>query len=71
MTAHPKKTARECWSTDSGHVERYSAEIRDHRDDLERLRDLTRKGAVTLVYAAHDQAHNDAIVLREILLACP
>ena len=50
---------------------RYSAEIRDHRDDLERLRDLTRKGAVTLVYAAHDQAHNDAIVLREILLACP
>lgn len=47
---------------------RYSAEIHDHRDELERLRDLARKGAVTLVYAAHDETHNDAVVLREILL---
>jgi len=46
---------------------RYSKEIREHRDELERLRDLARHGVVTLVYAAHDEAHNDAVVLREVL----
>jgi uncharacterized protein YeaO (DUF488 family) len=47
---------------------RYSAEIHRHGDELDRLRDLARKGAVMLVYGAHDEAHNDAVVLREILL---
>ena len=27
-----------------------------------------RKGPVTLVYSAHDEAHNDAVVLREVIL---
>ena len=48
---------------------RYAAEIREHRDELDRLRGLMREGTVTLVYSAHDEAHNDAIVLREILLS--
>ena len=48
---------------------RYSAEVHGHRDELGRLRDLARTGPVTLVYAAHDETHNDAVVLREILLA--
>ena len=48
---------------------RYSAEIHGHRAELDRLRDLARNGAVTLVYSAHDEVHNDAVVLREILLA--
>jgi len=48
---------------------RYSAELREHRDELDRLSDLAHKGVVTLVYSAHDQEHNDAVVLREILLA--
>ncbi|TPN57362.1 MULTISPECIES: DUF488 domain-containing protein [unclassified Mesorhizobium] len=47
---------------------RYAAEIREHRGELEQLRDMTREGAITLVYSAHDEAHNDAVVLREILL---
>lgn len=47
---------------------RYAAEIHEHRDELHRLRDLVRQGAVTLVYSAHDEAHNDAVVLREVLL---
>ncbi|PBC03685.1 DUF488 domain-containing protein [Mesorhizobium sp. WSM3860] len=47
---------------------RYAAEIHEHRDELDRLRDLMRDGAVTLVYSAHNEAHNDAVVLREILL---
>ena len=49
--------------------QRYLAEIHEHREAFDRLRDLARKGPVTLVYAAHDEAHNDAVVLREILLA--
>jgi len=48
--------------------QRYLAEIHEHREAFDRLRDLARKGPVTLVYAAHDEAHNDAVVLREILL---
>ena len=47
---------------------RYSVEIHGQGDELDRLRDLARKGAVTLVYGAHDEIHNDAVVLREILL---
>ena len=47
---------------------RYSEEINQRADELERLRDLALKGPVTLVYAARDEIHNDAVVLREILL---
>jgi uncharacterized protein YeaO (DUF488 family) len=47
---------------------RYSEEIHRHRDRLDELRTLARKGRITLVFAAHDEAHNDAVVLREILL---
>jgi uncharacterized protein YeaO (DUF488 family) len=48
--------------------QRYAAEIDAHRDELERLREMTDAGVVTLVYAARDEAHNDAVALREILL---
>ncbi|MDX8502950.1 DUF488 domain-containing protein [Mesorhizobium sp. VK4C] len=47
---------------------RYAAEIREHHDELDRLRNMMRVSPVTLVYSAHDEAHNDAVVLREILL---
>jgi uncharacterized protein YeaO (DUF488 family) len=47
---------------------RYADEIHQHRDGLSELRTLAKKGRITLVFAAHDEAHNDAIVLRAILL---
>jgi len=47
---------------------RFTAELEGHADDLGRLRDLAQKGRLTLVYAARDEAHNNAVVLREILL---
>lgn len=47
---------------------RYSEEMRQHRERLDELRALARRGRITLVFAAHDAAHNDAVVLREILL---
>lgn len=48
---------------------RYVAEIEAHREEFDRLRDLALEGPITLVYAAHDETHNDAVVLRELLLA--
>jgi uncharacterized protein YeaO (DUF488 family) len=50
---------------------RYIAEIREHPDALRNLRDQARQGPITLVYSAHDEAHNDAVVLRDILLGDP
>jgi len=48
---------------------RYAAEICRHPEELGQLRGLARKRRVTLVYSAHDELHNDAVVLREVLLA--
>lgn len=47
---------------------RYLAELRHHAPELEQLRELARHDAVTLVFGARDEAHNDAVVLRELLL---
>src|SRR4051794_23232752 len=48
---------------------RYSKEVHRHRDRLAELRGLAQTGRITLVFAAHDEAHNDAVVLRAILLS--
>ena len=48
--------------------DRYAKELHEHPEPLGQLRDLARQGRVTLVYAAHDEAHNDAVVLRSLLL---
>ncbi|MBR0831288.1 DUF488 family protein [Bradyrhizobium manausense] len=47
---------------------RYSEEIHRNRDRLGELRALAQKGRITLVFGAHDEVRNDAVVLREILL---
>jgi len=47
---------------------RYRLELRQHDQELERIRALAGTQTVTLVYGAHDAEHNDAIVLREALL---
>ena len=47
---------------------RYVVELGERADELRTLRDQARRGPVTLVYAAHDEAHNDAVVLRDFLL---
>jgi uncharacterized protein YeaO (DUF488 family) len=47
---------------------RYAKEVRDHADLLSQLRSLARQGPVTLVYAARDEEHNEAVVLRRLLL---
>jgi uncharacterized protein YeaO (DUF488 family) len=47
---------------------RYAIELGRQRPRLAELRRRARSGPLTLVYSAHDIDHNDAVVLREILL---
>jgi uncharacterized protein YeaO (DUF488 family) len=46
---------------------RYIEELRQQRGRLTELRRRARAGALTLVYAAHDSEHNDAVVLAAVL----
>ena len=47
---------------------RYESEIRQHAEQFDRLRRLAQHGRITLVFSAHDEAHNDAVVLKDLLL---
>lgn len=47
---------------------RYASELRANAGLLSQLRALARERPITLVYAAHDRAHNHAIVLRNSIL---
>jgi uncharacterized protein YeaO (DUF488 family) len=46
---------------------RYQQELKGHRDALKMLREKSKDGIVTLVYAARDQEHNGALVLKRLL----
>ncbi len=48
--------------------DRYANEVHRHPAAFQQLLDLARKGLVTLVYSARDEEHNDAVVLRSLLL---
>ncbi len=47
---------------------RYQAEVRQHPEQLAHLRAIAREGVMTLVFSAHDEEHNDAVVLRNLIL---
>jgi uncharacterized protein YeaO (DUF488 family) len=46
---------------------RYIEELRGQRSRLTELRRRARTGTLTLVYAARDTEHNDAVVLAQVL----
>ena len=46
---------------------RYRAELKSQSKELDALRARARKGRVTIVYAARDQEHNNAVVVAEAL----
>jgi uncharacterized protein YeaO (DUF488 family) len=46
---------------------RYTEELRQQRPRLTELRRRARDGTLTLVYAARDSEHNDAVVLAGVL----
>lgn len=47
---------------------RYAAEVHKNSALLDQLRSFARHGPITLVYSAHDEMHNDAVVLRDLIL---
>lgn len=48
--------------------QRYAAELRQHPDRFESLRERVRAGVVTIVYSAHNEQVNNAVAMREFLL---
>lgn len=46
---------------------RYRAELEGRRDELRALRQRSSHGTVTLLYAASDTEHNNAVALQSIL----
>jgi uncharacterized protein YeaO (DUF488 family) len=47
--------------------ERYRQELREKKDAVRLLKQKGNEGTVTLVYAARDEEHNGALVLKRIL----
>jgi uncharacterized protein YeaO (DUF488 family) len=47
---------------------RYRDELKEQRPLLRELRRRAREGRITLVYGAKDEAHNEAVVLRNVIL---
>ena len=47
---------------------RFFAELKDNPEAVATLRELVGSGTVTLVFAAHDTEHSNAVALREYLL---
>ena len=71
----PSTELRKWFGHDPGRWEefcrRYSAELKQNAELLSDLRSLAHQGLITLVYSAHDEVHNDAIVLRDVILGRP
>jgi len=47
---------------------RYTRELQQQGTVIDELRELARHGTVTLVFGAHDEEHNDAVALRDVIL---
>jgi uncharacterized protein YeaO (DUF488 family) len=48
--------------------ERYRAELTEKEGELDALAAIARSGTLTLLYGAADEEHNNAVVLREVLV---
>ncbi|HHT9123298.1 MAG TPA: DUF488 domain-containing protein [Candidatus Wunengus sp. YC63] len=46
---------------------RYRVELEQNKDAVNLLKQKSKEGTITLVYAARDEKHNSAIALKEIL----
>ncbi|PYJ23471.1 MAG: hypothetical protein DME71_02380 [Verrucomicrobia bacterium] len=46
---------------------KYSAELDDHREQVEKLAREARKRTITLLFSARDTEHNNAVALKEYI----
>ena len=46
---------------------RYERELKHYSDQIELIKSKANAGTVTLLYAARDQEHNEAVVLKDVL----
>ena len=51
-----------------GFQRRYKQELKQRQKEVNELRTLARRGPITLIFATHDEEHNEAVVLRDFLL---
>jgi uncharacterized protein YeaO (DUF488 family) len=69
--AAPSPELRKWFSHDPDRWEefkrRYREELKDRQDIIKILREKSREGTVTFIYAARDQTRNSAVVLREVV----
>ncbi|MGE0630440.1 MAG: DUF488 domain-containing protein [Hyphomicrobiaceae bacterium] len=47
---------------------RYIAELGEHAERMDELRKLAQHDPITLIYAARDREHNEAVILRDMLV---
>lgn len=47
--------------------QRYRKELKQKADQIKLLKRKAREGTITLIYAARDEAHNGALVLKQFL----
>ncbi|MEO5997557.1 MAG: DUF488 domain-containing protein [Chitinophagaceae bacterium] len=45
---------------------RYQQEVKENHEQVSLLKDYLKNGIVTLLYAAKDELHNEAIILKDI-----
>lgn len=68
----PSTELRRWFGHDPGRWEefciRYKAELSQKTDLLNELRRTARRSPLTLLFAARDELHNEAVVLRDLLL---
>ena len=69
----PSTELRKWFAHDPGKWEefrsRYLEELKRNKEQLSLLKQEAAKGAVTLVYGAKDQEHNEAVILQRLLTA--
>jgi uncharacterized protein YeaO (DUF488 family) len=67
----PSTELRKCFGHDAKNWRsfraRYERELKNHAEQIELIKSKAGAGTVTLLYAARDQKHNEAVVLKELL----
>jgi uncharacterized protein YeaO (DUF488 family) len=48
-------------------IKKYLKELKENEESVSILKDLLKKGPVTLIYAAKDEAHNEAQVIKDFV----